>query len=152
MALRPPKLVDLATFGIHVNNHGTQCCRCGNSARGFSDSIHADDLCSMCYYVPVRRDGRIVRAGRQEVQFYRPSTVWVMTPETFQSHMRVVWGGALVRQAAVQRISGVVKIDGVYYVTHGGNLYSGGVCVRQFALHLEERQLRQIYNAQQRTV
>lgn len=152
MALRPPNLVDLSTFGIHVNNHGNLCCRCGNPTRDYCEGIHADELCRVCGPFRVKKDGRVIYGNRQELVFYRPRTVWVMTPQTFQSHLRVIWNGELVRQAAVTRMSGVVKVDGVSYVTHGGNLYHGGTCVRQHALHLDEEHLREIYAVQQRTV
>jgi hypothetical protein len=142
----PNKLIDLSTFGIHVNNPRHKCCRCGGSTRGWGEGYRADSLCRNCAYVTV--NGR--EHPRQEAQFYRPSTVWALDPQTKKTSVVAFWEGVRLPDEFVARYA-VVKIDGVYYeVRYNGGLWRGQTCVREYALELSERRITEIYAEQQR--
>lgn len=157
MALRPPKLVDLSMFGIHIMNPEQQCCRCKANMRGFSDGIFADELCGNCYQIPVRKtDGSKGHGSRRELQFYRPRTVWVMHPSTYVSQMRTIWSDVLIPNRPHHYFRAVVRIDGKLYVARDKGGYVSlhtpqGQLVRDFGLRLDQKHMGHIYEAQQRT-
>jgi hypothetical protein len=146
MASHDPKLIDLSTFGIHVNNPRHICCRCGASTRDWSDGYGADSLCRNCAYVQPNGYPQ----HREEVLFYRPSTVWALDPQTKKSGVVATWNGQRLPGEFVARYA-VVKIDDVYYeVRYDGTLWRGQTCVRQSALRLDEQLIAKIYTEQQR--
>lgn len=156
MSLRSPNLVDLSTFGIHIQNPGDRCCRCGNSVRGWSEAIFADELCGNCKDVVGTRDGKRVRVNRREAMFYRPRTVYVLHPQMQQSHMRVIWEGVTLPQTAHKVVRCAVRIDGELYVGRDRGGYvslhdrQGAQC-RNFGLQITTKHMLKLYELQQAT-
>lgn len=154
MTLRPPNLVDLSTFGIHVQNPGDKCCRCKASVRGWSEALFADELCSNCKEVVGKRGGQRVRIGRREGIFYRPRTVYVLHPQMRESKMVTIWDGVRLPQTAHQALRCAVRIDGELYLCRdrGGyvSLYDrqGNMC-RNFGLQIKSDHMLALYRAQQ---
>lgn len=157
MSVRPPGLVDLSTHGIHVQNPGDKCCRCGVSVRGWSEALFADELCSNCKYVVGNRGGQRVRMGRREGMFYRPRTVYVLHPQVRETKLITIWGGVRLPQTAHQVLSCAVRIDGELYVGRSCGEYvslydrSANLC-REFGLRITRKHLLALYEAQQQTV
>ncbi len=153
MSLASVNLVDLATFKIHVENSPDRCCACGASARGAGECLFADELCSKCWWITVKKEGRFVRRGRRETFFYRPSTVYVLNPRVNQKPLRIIWDGVPERQRAVTSLACMVKIDGVRYVGRPMHdsiqlLNTDGSMVRECGLQLSQEHLAKIYVAQ----
>ena len=154
MTLRPPNLVDLSTFGIHIQNPGDKCCRCQRSVRGWSEAIFADELCSNCKDIVGSRRGERVRIGRREGMFYRPRTVYVLHPQMRESKMITIWDGVRLPQTAHQVIRCAVRIDGDLYVGRDRGGYvslhdrRGNEC-RNFGLQIKTKHMLALYEAQQ---
>ena len=153
MPLRAPNLVDLSTFGIHINNPGDRCCRCRSSVRGWSEAIFADELCSNCKDVVGNRNGQRVRIGRREGMFYRPRTIYVLHPQMRESHMITIWDGVRLPQRSHQVLRCAMRIDGELYVGRDrGNYVSlydrqGNLC-RDFGLEISREHMLALYELQ----
>jgi hypothetical protein len=153
MATSRPKLVDLSNFGIHAQNSGERCCRCGQPVRGWSEAIFADELCGNCSFIEGKRDGRHIRVGRREAAFYRPRSVHVLHPQMHEQKGRLVWEGVVLPQRAHRSISCVVRIDGDLYTGRDEGGYvalhdvRGNLC-RAFGLQLSQKHLAALYQLQ----